>query len=91
MSRYKMCVCESLPAVVCVEQAAVAGEQVFLRVEDDDVGNSGDDEEEGHLQLETHPQKHSTGDQCQYTIVNQILEKQSNKTYINIIVNIKTI
>lgn len=64
-----MCVCESVPAVVEAEQAAVAAEETFLRVEDDDVGNGRDDEEEGHLQLQTHPQKHATGDQCQYTII----------------------
>ncbi len=68
----------SVPAVVPVQQAFVAAEEIFLRVEDDDVGNGRDDEEEGHLQLQTHPQKHATGNQCQYTIIYRILERQNH-------------
>lgn len=73
-----MCVYESVPAVVRVQQVAVADEEIFLRVADDDVGNGRDDEEEGHLQLQTHPQEHATGNQCQYTIIYRILERQNH-------------
>lgn len=73
-----MCVYESVPAVVPVQQAAVVSEEIFLRVKYDDVGNGRDDEEEGHLQIQTHPQKHATGNQCQYTIIYRILERQNH-------------
>lgn len=72
-----MCICESVPGVVGVEQGAIAAEEVFLGVEDDDVANSRDEEEEGRFQLKTHPQKHATGDQRQYTIIYQVLERQT--------------
>lgn len=67
-----VCVCVWVPDVVGEIQAFVAVEEILLRVEND-VVNSRDDEEEGNLELQAHSQKHSTGDQRQYTIIYRVL------------------